>query len=283
MSDEKDDIKKHYIYLLREREFIRLNEPTYKIGRTQQNPYDRFSSYPKGTEIILYIMVDDSVSLEKQVINTFKKIYEHKKGYGNEYFSGNVSEMIKTIYSVVFKDEKTTTTKTNNENKKIKEELDLTIEKLKSSEEQLIKAKTQYENFKKSIMNLVSNSDDQLLENKVISLDEKEPEKQKTKKQTQNKKKTIFIESDLVIRLKNMYKYSKDTSSHALISYLITELKNKGIDATQKEVIDEVIKLGGQVFEKKIGDESHFCVGIINPVLFAKQTELKEIGSDNPL
>ena len=100
MSDEKDEesVKKHYIYLLREREFIRLNEPTYKIGRTQQNPYDRFSSYPKGTEIILYIMVDDSVSLEKQVINTFKKIYEHKKGYGNEYFSGNVSEMIKTIY-----------------------------------------------------------------------------------------------------------------------------------------------------------------------------------------
>ena len=277
MSDEKDDIKKHYIYLLREREFIRLNEPTYKIGRTQQNPYDRFSSYPKGTEIILYIMVDDSVSLEKQVINTFKKIYEHKKGYGNEYFSGNVSEMIKTIYSVVFKDEKS-----NNENKKIKEELDLTIEKLKSSEEQLIKAKTQYENFKKSIMNLVSNSDDPLLENKVTSLDEKEPEKQKTKKQTLNKKKTIFIESDLVIRLKNMYKYSKDTSSHTLISYLITELKNKGIYATEKEIIDEVSKLGGQVFEKKIGDESHFCVGI-NPVLFTSQTELKAIGSGNPL
>jgi hypothetical protein len=260
MSDEKDDIKKHYIYLLREREFIRLNELTYKIGRTQQNPYDRFSSYPKGTEIILYVMVDDSLSLEKQLINTFKKIYEHKKGYGNEYFSGNVSEMIKTIYSVIFKDEKS-----NNENKKIKEELDLTIEKLKSSEEQLIKAKTQYENFKKSIMNLVSNSDDPLLENKVTSLDEKEPEKQKTKKQTLNKKKTIFIESDLVVMLKNMYKYSKDISSHTLISYLITELKNKGIDATQKEVIDEVTKLGGQVFEKKIGDEIHFCVGV-NPL-----------------
>jgi hypothetical protein len=267
MSDEKDDIKKHYIYLLREREFIRLNELTYKIGRTQQNPYDRFSSYPKGTEIILYVMVDDSLSLEKQLINTFKKIYDHKKGYGNEYFSGNVSEMIKTIYSVIFKDEKS-----NNENKKIKEELDLTIEKLKSSEEQLIKAKTQYENFKKSIMNLVSNSDEPFLENKVTSLEEKEPEKQKTKKQKLNKKKTIFIESDLVIRLKNMYKYSKDISSHTLISYLITELKNKGIDATQKEVIDEVTKLGGQVFEKKIGDEIHFCVGV-SPVL----------GSGNPL
>lgn len=94
----------------------------------------------------------------------------------------------------------------------------------------------------------------------------------KTKKQTLNKKKTIFIESDLVITLKNMYKYSKDTSSHALISYLITELKNKGIDATQKEVIDEVAKLGGQVFEKKIGDESHFCVGIN-----MSQTELKAL------
>jgi len=282
MCDEKDDIKKHYIYLLREREFIRLNEPTYKIGRTQQNPYDRFSSYPKGTEIILYIMVDDSVSLEKQVINTFKKMYEHKKGYGNEYFSGNVSEMIKTIYSVVFKDEKTIIVKTNNENKKIKEDLDLTIEKLKTTEEQLVNAKTQYENFKKSIMDLVSDSTEPLLENKVIKLDDKEPEKQKSKKQSLNKKKNVVIENDLTIRLKNMYKYSKDTSSHTLISYLINELKNKGIDTTQKEVIDEVSKLGGQVFEKKIGDESHFCVGI-NPVLFASQTELKAIGAGNPL
>jgi hypothetical protein len=282
MCDEKDDIKKHYIYLLREREFIRLNEPTYKIGRTQQNPYDRFSSYPKGTEIILYIMVDDSVSLEKQVINTFKKMYEHKKGYGNEYFSGNVSEMIKTIYSVVFKDEKTIIVKTNNENKKIKEDLDLTIEKLKTTEEQLVNAKTQYENFKKSIMDLVSDSTEPLLENKVIKLDDKEPEKQKSKKQSLNKKKNVVIENDLTIRLKNMYKYSKDTSSHTLISYLINELKNKGIDTTQKEVIEEVTKLGGQVFEKKIGDESHFCVGI-NPVLFASQTELKTIGAGNPL
>ena len=79
MSDEKDDIKKHYIYLLREREFIRLNELTYKIGRTQQNPYDRFSSYPKGTEIILYVMVDDSLSLEKQLINTRDTSYLFKR------------------------------------------------------------------------------------------------------------------------------------------------------------------------------------------------------------
>jgi len=69
----------------------------------------------------------------------------------------------------------------------------------------------------------------------------------------------------LTVRLKNMYKYSKNISSHAHISYLINDLKNKGIYATEKEVIDEVSKLGGQVFEKKIGDESHFCVGI-NPL-----------------
>ena len=82
------------------------------------------------------------------------------------------------------------------------------------------------------------------------------------------KKKTVVIENELTIRLKNMYKYSKNISSHAHISYLINELKNKGIDTTQKEVIEEVTKLGGQVFEKKIDDESHFCVGI-NPFLFA--------------
>ena len=104
-----------------------------------------------------------------------------------------------------------------------------------------------------------------MLENKVIKLDDKEPEKQKPKKQCLNKKKNVVVENDLTIRLKNMYKYSKDTSSHTLISHLINELKNKGIDTTQKEVIEEVSNLGGQVFEKKIGDESCFCVGI-NPL-----------------
>lgn len=273
MADEKDEeqVKKHYIYLLREREFIRLNEPTYKIGRTQQNPYDRFSSYPKGTEIILYIMVDESISLEKQVINTFKKIYEHKKGYGNEYFSGNVSEMIKTIYSVIFKDEKSSKNNAVNETKKIKEELDLTLEKLKSTEEQLQVSINQYEKFKKSILDLALQSSLQttdapdVLRTSSAEITVEEPVKKTKKLQVSNKKKTVVVENDLIITLKSMFKYSNDISSHALISYLIKELKAKGIDVTEKEVIDEVTKLGGQVFEKKVGDESHFFVGI-NPL-----------------
>ena len=273
MSDEKDEeqVKKHYIYLLREREFIRLNEPTYKIGRTQQNPYDRFSSYPKGTEIILYIMVDDSVSLEKQAINAFKKIYEHKKGYGNEYFSGNVSEMIKTIYSIIFKDEKSSKNNTINETKKIKEELDLTLEKLKSTEEKLQASIAQYEKFKKSILDLalqtpevLQNTDD-TGPNRSERAPCEEPVKKTKKSQVSNKKKTVKIENDLTITLKNMYKYSNDISSHILISYLINTLKNKGINATEKEVIEEVSNLGGQIFEKKVGDETYFAVGI-NPL-----------------
>jgi hypothetical protein len=32
----------HYIYLIQTRECINLKEPTYKIGKTTQEPYKKF-------------------------------------------------------------------------------------------------------------------------------------------------------------------------------------------------------------------------------------------------
>ena len=86
-----------YVYLLREREFVRLNEPVYKVGRTKQAPNERFNGYPKGSEIELYVRVNDSATIEKQIIQTFKRDFIHKKDYGNEYFEGTAKEMIKRI------------------------------------------------------------------------------------------------------------------------------------------------------------------------------------------
>lgn len=269
MSDEKDEeqVKKHYIYLLREREFIRLNEPTYKIGRTQQNPYDRFSSYPKGSEIILFVLVDDCKTTENKLINIFKKTYIHKKEYGNEYFNGDVKDMIKTINSVLFNIQDNILQKSlklteesldcsetqllliKDKLKITEEELKLTQELVKLKDEELLTIKEEYEKLNSSILDLA-------LKNTISKESVFTPE---------NKKKIVKIENDLTIRLKNMYKFSKNISSHILISYLINTLKNKGINATEKEVIDEVTNLGGQVFEKKVGDESYFAVGI-NPL-----------------
>jgi putative salt-induced outer membrane protein YdiY len=42
--------KKNHIYLLQEREFVRLNENTYTIGKTRKSK-TRFYGYPKGSHI----------------------------------------------------------------------------------------------------------------------------------------------------------------------------------------------------------------------------------------
>ncbi len=264
------NIKRDYIYLIREREFVKCNEFVYKIGRTQQNPpTERISQYPKDSEIVLLILVDDCFSAEKQLIKVFKQQFTHKKEYGNEYFEGDIKDMLKTIKSVLFDIE----IKENILQKSLKlteesldcaeaqllllkeklkfteNELKLTQELVELKDKEVLTIKKEYEKLNSSILDLALNNT--ISKEKVII-----PE---------TKKKIVKIENDLTIKLKNICNYSKNISSHVYISYLINTLKNKGIDVTEKEVIDEVTNLGGQVFEKKVGDESYFCVGI-NPL-----------------
>ncbi len=40
-----------YVYMLQEREFIRLNENVYKIGKTMQTNNTRFEQYPVGSQL----------------------------------------------------------------------------------------------------------------------------------------------------------------------------------------------------------------------------------------
>lgn len=86
-----------YIYLLREREFKRLNENIYKIGRTDQCISGRMSGYPKGSELILCLRVVNNVNAEKSLIKMLKIYYKRRLDYGNEYFEGNVLNMTNTI------------------------------------------------------------------------------------------------------------------------------------------------------------------------------------------
>lgn len=86
-----------YIYLIREREFAYSNQPIYKLGRTNKIA-TRMNSYPKDSEVYL---------VEKDLISIFEEIYERattKDGstfIGNEYFVGNVNEMIYIIRTYI--------------------------------------------------------------------------------------------------------------------------------------------------------------------------------------
>ena len=98
-------IMPEYIYLLQEREAIRLNEPVYKVGKTKQENLKRISSYPNGTELLIQIKCDKCDTIEKDLIKLFKEKYDQKTDMGTEYFEGDCNEMIKDIYKAVFKDD----------------------------------------------------------------------------------------------------------------------------------------------------------------------------------
>ncbi len=88
------------IYLLREREFVRLNEDVYKIGRSS-NIKNRMNNYPKSSNIELMIGCSDSVGVEKALLEIFRKQFKQMKEYGSEYFYGDKLEMIKIITNFI--------------------------------------------------------------------------------------------------------------------------------------------------------------------------------------
>ena len=84
------------IYLLREREFARLNENVYKIGKSV-NVKNRTNAYPKGSDIELAISCKDSLKCERQLLEIFKKTFVQRTEYGREYFEGDKHKMIAII------------------------------------------------------------------------------------------------------------------------------------------------------------------------------------------
>lgn len=89
----------NFIYLIKEREFIRLNENIYKLGRTKQEPNRRLTGYPKNSEVLLFVQVRNCESMENRLIKSFKKKFIHKREYGREYFEGDKEKMMIEIYA----------------------------------------------------------------------------------------------------------------------------------------------------------------------------------------
>jgi hypothetical protein len=89
-----------HIYILQEREFIRLQEQTYKIGETEK-PHRRFSGYAKSSELQYISKVDDVRFVEQSAKLRFKALFHQKKEYGTEYFNGNIQDMISEIDKII--------------------------------------------------------------------------------------------------------------------------------------------------------------------------------------
>ncbi len=92
-----------YVYLIKTRESIKLNESIYKIGRTTQFGVSRLNQYPKGSELLFHIKCPDCNQLEKEIKDEFKKKYVQHLDYGTEYFQGDCEKMIDTMFELVKK------------------------------------------------------------------------------------------------------------------------------------------------------------------------------------
>jgi DNA-directed RNA polymerase subunit RPC12/RpoP len=100
----KIKLVQEYIYILRECDFVQLNKDIYKIGRTSKtNPEDRFQKYRKGTEIVAFFKVNNSIECENKMIKCFSNHTNIKKRdeYGKEYFQGDRNELLNEILQIV--------------------------------------------------------------------------------------------------------------------------------------------------------------------------------------
>lgn len=83
------------IYLIREREFITINKPIFKIGYTK-NVDVRMPKFPRNSETLLSISVNHPYQREQDLLKLFGQQFTAKKEYGSEYFEGDPACMLKT-------------------------------------------------------------------------------------------------------------------------------------------------------------------------------------------
>lgn len=96
--------KYNYVYLIREREFVRMSEHVYKLGKTTQLPNSRLQGYPKSSQILLFIEVFDCHCTEKCLIKSFDELFISRRDIGREYYEGDLNAMKRTFFHVIGKE-----------------------------------------------------------------------------------------------------------------------------------------------------------------------------------
>jgi uncharacterized C2H2 Zn-finger protein len=95
------------IYLIHTREFVNSKKKVYKLGSSRAcakayamrsgQIFTRFFQYPKESVMKYYKGCNNSHKCERELIEIFKTKFIYAIQYGNEYFIGDVKEMIKVI------------------------------------------------------------------------------------------------------------------------------------------------------------------------------------------
>lgn len=91
-----------YLYIIKEREFLKTNENIYKVGCTE-NINKRVSQYPKGSLILFLLAIFNFRNIEKLWIKQLNDIKEikNRKDIGREYFEGDYLIMINKLINIL--------------------------------------------------------------------------------------------------------------------------------------------------------------------------------------
>ena len=88
-----------HVYLIQEREFVKTDEPVYKLGRSFKIK-NRCGEYPKDSMIITILRVNDCVRAEKYLLSRFEQLFVKRTDIGCEYFEGDEDQMTHEVHNV---------------------------------------------------------------------------------------------------------------------------------------------------------------------------------------
>lgn len=103
MEDYLDLIEQtryYYFYLICLRTHIDSKIKVFKLGRSWSIK-SRFNGYPKNSILLYLCRVKDGYHVEHEMIKVFKHNFILEKDLGNEFFKGNINDMIKCATNVI--------------------------------------------------------------------------------------------------------------------------------------------------------------------------------------
>lgn len=95
--------KPGFLYILREREFLKTEELIYKIGKTI-NIKNRMPAYPKSSRLYLCFYCSSDIDvLERDLITTFDRLFVKRVDIGSEYYEGDIAQMLSVMVQYCMK------------------------------------------------------------------------------------------------------------------------------------------------------------------------------------
>lgn len=100
-----------YLYIIREREFVKCGDNVFKIGYTNHsNPNNRMCQYPNNSEVIAIEKVYKAETAEKVYMKSLDMlcdsgVLKHRRDIGREYYEGDVNIIREVLHNCIIDDE----------------------------------------------------------------------------------------------------------------------------------------------------------------------------------